>query len=56
VRNWGEKCKERRLWNEIFKQVKTHQELQCRLKKKKERKKEEAEKKKKKKKGRSENC
>jgi hypothetical protein len=27
VRNWGEKCKERRLWNEIIKQAKTHQGL-----------------------------
>jgi hypothetical protein len=25
VRNWGEKCKDRRLWNEIVKQAKTHQ-------------------------------
>jgi hypothetical protein len=24
VRNWGEKCKDRRLLNEILKQVKTH--------------------------------
>jgi hypothetical protein len=27
VRNWREKCKDRRLWNEIVKQVKTHQGL-----------------------------
>ena len=27
VRNWREKCKDRRLWNEIVKQAKTHQEL-----------------------------
>jgi hypothetical protein len=27
VRNWREKCKERRLWNEIIKQAKTHPEL-----------------------------
>jgi len=27
VRNWGEKCRDRRLWNEIVKQTKTHQEL-----------------------------
>jgi hypothetical protein len=26
VRNWREKCKDRRLWNEIVKQAKTHQE------------------------------
>jgi len=25
VRNWREKCKDRRLWNEIIKQAKTHQ-------------------------------
>jgi hypothetical protein len=24
VRNWKEKCKDRRLWNEIVKQAKTH--------------------------------
>jgi hypothetical protein len=24
VRNWREKCKDRRLWNEILKQAKTH--------------------------------
>jgi hypothetical protein len=24
VRNWREKCKERRMWNEIIKQAKTH--------------------------------
>jgi hypothetical protein len=24
VRNWREKCKDRRLWNEIVKQAKTH--------------------------------
>jgi hypothetical protein len=27
VRNWIEKCKDRRLWNEIIKQAKTHQGL-----------------------------
>jgi len=27
VRNWREKCKDRRLWNEIVKQSKTHQGL-----------------------------
>jgi hypothetical protein len=27
VRNWREKCKVRRLWNEIVKQAKTHQAL-----------------------------
>ena len=27
VRNWKEKCKDRRLWNEIVKQAKTHQGL-----------------------------
>jgi hypothetical protein len=27
VRNWREKCKDRRLWNKIVKQAKTHQEL-----------------------------
>jgi hypothetical protein len=27
VRNWREKCKDRRLWNEIVKQTKTHQGL-----------------------------
>jgi hypothetical protein len=27
VRNWGEKCKDRRLWNEIVKQAKTYQGL-----------------------------
>ena len=27
MRNWREKCKERRLWNEIIKQAKTHQGL-----------------------------
>jgi hypothetical protein len=27
VRNWREKCKDRRLWNEIVKQDKTHQGL-----------------------------
>jgi len=27
VRNWTEKCKDRRLWNEIVKQAKTHQGL-----------------------------
>ena len=24
VRNWRERCKDRRLWNEIIKQAKTH--------------------------------
>jgi hypothetical protein len=27
VRNWREKCKDRRMWNEIVKQAKTHQGL-----------------------------
>ena len=27
VKNWREKCKDRRLWNEIVKQAKTHQGL-----------------------------
>jgi hypothetical protein len=27
VRNWREKCKDRRLWNESVKQAKTHQGL-----------------------------
>jgi hypothetical protein len=27
VRNWREKCKDRRLWNEIKKQARTHQGL-----------------------------
>ena len=27
VRNWTEKCKNRRLWKEIVKQAKTHQGL-----------------------------
>jgi hypothetical protein len=27
VRNWREKCKDRKLWNEIVKQAKTHQGL-----------------------------
>jgi hypothetical protein len=27
VRNWREKCKDRRLWNEIVKQAETHQGL-----------------------------
>ena len=27
LRNWREKCKDRRLWNEIAKQAKTHQGL-----------------------------
>ena len=27
VRNWREKCKDRRLWNEIVRQAKTHQGL-----------------------------
>jgi hypothetical protein len=27
VKNWREKCKERRLWNEIVKQAKTHHGL-----------------------------
>ena len=35
VRNWREKCKDRRLWNEIVKQAKTHQGLLHQLKKKK---------------------
>jgi hypothetical protein len=35
LRNWREKCIDRRLWNEILKQVKTHQVLYRRLKKKK---------------------
>ena len=35
VRNWRKKCKDRRLWNEIVKQAKTHQGLWRRLKKKK---------------------
>ena len=37
VRNWRqrEKCKDRRLWNKIVKQAKSHQGLQRRLKKKK---------------------
>jgi hypothetical protein len=35
VRNWREKCKERRRWNEIVMQAKTHQGLWRRLKKKK---------------------
>jgi hypothetical protein len=39
VRNWREKCKDTRQWNEILKQVKTHQELLHRLKKKKKEKK-----------------
>jgi hypothetical protein len=26
-RNWREKCKDKRLWNEIVKQAKTHQGL-----------------------------
>jgi hypothetical protein len=34
VRNWKEKCKDRRLWNEIVKQAKTHPGLQRRVKKK----------------------
>ena len=40
VRNWREKCKDRRLWNEIVKQAKTHQGLQRQSKKKKKKKKE----------------
>jgi hypothetical protein len=27
VRHWREKCKDRRLWNKIIKQAKTHQGL-----------------------------
>jgi hypothetical protein len=27
VRNWREKCKDRRFWNKIVKQAKTHQGL-----------------------------
>jgi len=27
VRNWREKCKDKRLWNKIVKQAKTHQGL-----------------------------
>ena len=27
VRNWREKCTDRRLWNELVKQAKTHQGL-----------------------------
>jgi hypothetical protein len=27
VRNWRQKCKDRKLWDEIVKQAKTHQEL-----------------------------
>ena len=27
VRNWREKCKDRKLWNEIVKQAKTHKGL-----------------------------
>jgi hypothetical protein len=27
VKNWREKCKDRRLWNEIVKQAKTHHGL-----------------------------
>jgi len=27
ARNWREKCKDRRLWNDIAKQAKTHQGL-----------------------------
>jgi hypothetical protein len=27
VRDWREKCKDKRLWNEIVKQAKTHQGL-----------------------------
>jgi hypothetical protein len=27
VRNWRENCKDKRLWNEIVKQAKTHQGL-----------------------------
>jgi hypothetical protein len=37
VRNWIEKCKDRKLWNEIGKQAKTHQELYFRLRKKRRR-------------------
>jgi hypothetical protein len=35
VRNWREKCKDRRLWNIIVKQAKTHPGLWHRVKKKK---------------------
>jgi len=35
VRNWRQKCKDRRLWKEIVKQAKTHRGLYRRLKKKK---------------------
>ena len=34
VRNWREKCKERRLWYEIVKQAKIHHGLKRQLKKK----------------------
>jgi hypothetical protein len=39
VRNWREKCKDRRLWNENVKQATIHQRLQRQLKKKKKKKK-----------------
>jgi hypothetical protein len=35
VRNWRKKCRDRRWWNEIIKQAKTHQGLKRQLKKKK---------------------
>jgi hypothetical protein len=35
VRNWRQKCKDKRLWNEIVKQAKSYQGLLRRLKKKK---------------------
>jgi hypothetical protein len=31
VRNWRDKCKDRRQWNEILKQIKTDQGLYRRL-------------------------
>jgi hypothetical protein len=34
VRNWREKYKERRLWNDILKEVKTHQGFKSGLKRK----------------------
>jgi hypothetical protein len=37
VRNWREKCKDRRLWNEIVKQAKTHPGLWRRVKKRRRR-------------------
>jgi len=39
VRNLREKCRDRRLWNEIVKQAKTHQGLYRQFKKKKKKKK-----------------